>query len=310
VDRIELIRGQVREIDLRGQANLINVVLKGGTDATIKWETFIRRTFGFGKLTPGASISLADSWAGMDYSVGFSGRRAYVGRDGTEDIFDGDGTLVEHRVVGRDNRNTFYKGNFDASRWLGETFLRFNANFTLADHVHTSFSDRNPVDPAEPPQYQFIDRRADEPFFELGFDMERSLNPDLFGKFIGLFYRKYLDDLEIQTLTNGIGQTTLLQTAETYNVATEAVSRLELDWSGFDNHAVQLNMEAAFNQLDGKFSQHDDTGLGPLAVFVPGANSTVEEMRGDVVLQDTWSLGRFELEYGLGGCADTVTFDP
>jgi outer membrane receptor protein involved in Fe transport len=33
---------------------------------------------------------------------------------------------------------------------------------------------------------------------------------------------------------------------------------------------------------------------------VPGSNTTVEEKRGDFMLQDTWTLGTFELDLGLG----------
>ena len=35
-------------------------------------------------------------------------------------------------------------------------------------------------------------------------------------------------------------------------------------------------------------------------VDVPGANTRVEEIRWDILLQDTWSLGKFELDNGLG----------
>jgi len=307
VEHIELIRGQVGEIDLRGQSSLINVVLKVDKAATIKWETVLRRTFGFGNISPGASISLANSYAGMDYNIGLNARRAYVGRDGTEDISDGNGILAEHWIRGSNNRNTFYEANFDASKWLGATLFRLHSNISLVDHVRTSFLDRYPVDPTRSRQFQYIESISDEPFLEVGLDMERTLRHDITGKLIFLFYRGTLDEIETLTVTDSTDIRNRLQIADTYKVTTEVVSRMELDWSGLPNHAVQLNMEGVYNQLDGMFSLTDDTGGGLMSINVPGANSKVEEIRGDFVLQDTWSLGKFELEYGLGTEVSRIT---
>jgi hypothetical protein len=307
VERIELIRGQVREIDLMGESNLINIVLKENDGAAIKWEAFLRRTFGFGIISPAANISITNNWAGIDYSVGLSGRRANVGRDGREDIHDGNGVLTENRVVGRNNRNTHYKGNINASKWIGETFFRFNSNLTFTNHLHKSFSNRFPADTLSIAKIQFIKRVADVPSFEIGFDMERNLNQDLFGKLIFLFYRGYDDEIETQTVTETTGNQTLLRTADTFNVTTEGISRLEFVWTGKTDHTVQLNLEGVYNLLDGKFSQTDDTGTGPVSVTIPGANSKVEEIRGDFVLRDVWSVGKFELEYGLGAEVSRIT---
>jgi len=307
VERIELIRGQVREINLRGQSSLINIVLKEDENTAIKWEAFLRRTFGFGIITPAANISISDNWGGVDYSIGLSGRRSNVGRDGTEDIFDGNGVLTENRTIGRRNRNTFYKGNLNASKWIGETFLRFNSNFTIGDQLAKSFSNRTPVDTSKAQQIQFIKRISDKPFFEIGFDMERNLTQDLVGKFIILYFRGFEDSIETQTLSNGAGIQSLLRAADTFNVTTEGISRLEFDWAGYSHHVIQLNLEGAYNLLDGKFSQIDDTGAGPIFVNIPGANSKVKEVRGDFILQDTWNIGKFELEYGFGAEVSTLT---
>ena len=307
VERIELIRGQVRDIDLMGQSMLINIILKGDIDAAIKWETFLRKTFKFGYATPAGSIAISDSWAGIDYDLGLSGRRANVGRDGTEDVYDSNGVIADNRVVGRINRNTHYRGNLNVSRWLGETFLRFSSNFGFTNHLHKTFSYRNPVALSENSETQFIKRIADVPFFELGFDIERNIKRDLFSKLIFLFYRRFNDEIKTQTLTNSVGVNSLSLAADTLNVSTEGISRLEIGWSGIPSHTVQLNLEGAYNLLDGKFSQIDDTSGFPVLVNVPGANSKVEEIRGDFVLQDTWSVGKFELEYGLGMEVSTIT---
>ena len=46
---------------------------------------------------------------------------------------------------------------------------------------------------------------------------------------------------------------------------------------------------------------------GPLPIIVPGANSRVEELRGDFLLKDTWSIGNIELDYGLGAEVSNIS---
>lgn len=307
VERIELIRGQVREIDLRGQSSLINIILKEDQSASIKWEAFLRRTFGYGNITPAANISVSNNLAGFEYNVGLSGRQSRVGRDGTEDIFDNTGSMIENREVGRDNRNTFYKGNLTLTQLFGETLFRSNTNFTIADHKHKSFSSRTAIEAAGDTLEQRIKRRSDEPFFESGFDLQRNLSQELTGKFIFLFFRGFEDSVQIQQIFDETGLMSLNRKTDTFNVTTEGITRLEFDWAGISNHAIQINMEGAYNLLDGKFSQIDDRGIGLIEVDVPGANSKVEEVRGDFLLQDTWSVGNLEFEYGLGAEISTIT---
>jgi hypothetical protein len=122
-----------------------------------------------------------------------------------------------------------------------------------------------------------------------------------------LLFRGYENGVETQRNIDPAGSQTLNRRADTYNVATEGIGRLEFDWTGLPGHAVQLNLEGAYNVLDGKFNQTDDTGTGPFLVAVPGANSRVEEVRWDMVLKDTWSLGALELDYGLGAESSTLS---
>jgi outer membrane receptor protein involved in Fe transport len=64
---------------------------------------------------------------------------------------------------------------------------------------------------------------------------------------------------------------------------------------------VRANFEVAYNKLDNTLFQTEDTGAGPVEIDIPGANTKVEEIRGDFMFQDTWSLGAYEIDLGLGG---------
>ncbi|NNE39045.1 MAG: Plug domain-containing protein, partial [Gammaproteobacteria bacterium] len=93
VDKIELIRGQVRNIDMRGQSVVVNLVLLEGIPASVQWEATMRQTFGHGPVTPALNISYSDTWQGVDINLGFNSRVNSVGREGIEDSFDSNGDL-------------------------------------------------------------------------------------------------------------------------------------------------------------------------------------------------------------------------
>ncbi len=104
-----------------------------------------------------------------------------------------------------------------------------------------------------------------------------------------------------------MGDLTRFRLAESDSVKTESIIRVELDWARLPNHTVQINLEGAFNVLDNTFSLIEDNGAGPMPVPVPGANARVEEIRWDFLLLETWSGGRFILDYGLGAEHSTLT---
>jgi hypothetical protein len=129
---------------------------------------------------------------------------------------------------------------------------------------------------------------------------ERDLYTDLTGKAILLYFHENYEVLSTQQSINSAGSQTQFRTADTGTMTSEGIGRLEFDYSGWLHHAVQMNLEGAYNALDGSLLKTVDTGAGPVVVAVPGANTRVEEVRGDFLLKDTWTLGHFELDYGLG----------
>jgi outer membrane receptor protein involved in Fe transport len=306
VERIEIIRGQVRDIDMQGQSSLINIVLIEDSRAVVQWDAYIRQTFEHGGITPKASFSLSDKWHDIEYNFGLGYRQSNVGYNGSEDIDDKVGDLTEIRVLNRETDNKFYSGNLNASRWLGETFAQLNTKFMYEDHVFFTSSRRFPQPPGSSSRYITFDKDYKKSFFEMGFDLERELYTDFTGKMIFLFYRGFEDGIEIQRSVDGSNIQTLQRSADTYNTEIEGITRLELDWAGIPGHAIQGNAEAVMNVFKGKLFQTNDTGNGPVPVAVPGANSRVREIRWDFLLMDTWSSGRLNIDMGLGGERSTV----
>ncbi|NNC63572.1 MAG: TonB-dependent receptor, partial [Gammaproteobacteria bacterium] len=115
------------------------------------------------------------------------------------------------------------------------------------------------------------------------------------------------DELSTQRILDDSGSQALFRTSDTSTDATEAIARLEFDWTRFENHQLQLNAEFAFNALEGALFQTVDEGDGPVVETVPGANTRVEEDRFDILLADTWRRGHIELNVGLGAEASQLT---
>ncbi len=146
VERIELIRAQVRGIDLRGQSALINVILRNDTPAAVKWEAAILRPAKHGPLTPSLSLSLTDSWNQIEFNAGVEMLKNSYGRTGLDRLFDGAGNLTENRYDDRENRVRDLKANLNAVTTLGEdTLIKLNTVITHERRTQFLSSDRIPA---------------------------------------------------------------------------------------------------------------------------------------------------------------------
>lgn len=301
VERVELIRGQVRNIDLQGHSIVANVILRTDAPATARWESSMRYNFSVYPPTFDAGVSISDRWGDIEYNAGIRGRSGSNGDDGTDREYDSNGTLTESTFDRFNNRAYSSAGTLNASTWLGENFVQMNTElFVESRNTHLS-SHIFPQLPGDEPGREATDGDYLLTRFEFGTDAERLLQQDLLGKAILLFSYKDSDSLDDELIFDQ-NDTEILQTiADRETVTTELIGRLEFDWAGWTNHALQANFELAYNVLDNALLQTEDIGTGRLDVLIPGSNTRVKETRGDFMFQDTWSLGDFELDAGLGG---------
>ena len=306
VERIELIRIKVRDIDLQGHIKVVNVILNENAPATIRWEIQVRETVGTG-TSPGGSISLSDRWGTMEYNVGADFRWAKFGDPATIERFDGDGVLTEIRTNVDNADGPTANGYFNSSSWLGKTFLTFNSRIGLENRDILFTIDRISQIPGEEPRQELITTIRRNKRLELGFDAERVLNKNLLGKAIILYSLLDGDPLVSQQNLDADGEQTRFQLEDEKFSNSEFIARLETDWSGVSGHAIQTDFERAENILDNSQIFTDDTGAGPVVINVPGGNTRVEEVRWNIQIQDSWSLGLFDFDTGLGWESSTIS---
>ncbi len=307
VKRIDLIRSQVRGIDLQGEPIVASIMLHDDVPAASRWKVAVRKNLSVSPLTPFASISRSDLWRGIEYNAGLELRRPAFGDQGTVNVLDANGSTTEFRFEDRRGSRQQASGNLNGSVWLDETLFRFNTEVGINTLDEQLVSRREPQAPGSDPRTEFFADTFDILQFELGTDFERELNTNLIAKAILLHLREEEEALSSQRSVDDAGNQTRIRLADSDSVKTESIIRVELDWARVPNHTVQINLEGAFNVLDNTFSLVEDSGAGPMPVPVPGANARVEEVRWDFLFLETWSSGRFILDYGFGAEQSTLS---
>ena len=307
VKRIDLIRSQVRGIDLQGEPIVASIMLHDDVPAASRWKVAVRKNLSVSALTLSASVSRSDLWRGIEYNAGLELRRPAFGDQGTVNVLDANGSITELRSEDRRGSRQQASGNLNGSVWLDETLFRFNTEVGINNLDELLLSRREPQAPGSDPRTEFFADTSDILQFELGTDFERELSADLIAKAILLHIREEEEALSSQRSVNDAGDQTRIRLADSDSVKTESIIRVELDWARRPDHSVQINLEGAFNVLDNTFSLVEDSGAGPMPVPVPGANVRVEEIRWDFLFSETWSSGRFILDYGLGAEQSTLS---
>jgi len=307
VIRIDLVRGQMSGVDMQGQPVVANIIMREESPAAVRWESFLWKNFYTGTLMPGGSISLSDKWNGIDFNTGLEGNRHVHMTKGKRDSVDADGNLLEDRSDKNDNTHFTISGNLNATGWIGQTLMQVNAELGFDDITDKTTSNRLPQAIGSTPRTEFFDEGRRSNDIELGLNAERELVKDLTGRSILIFTRTDLDTSSDQTVINSTGQQTLFRESDTGTLTTEMIGRIEFDWRRIADHSIQFNAEGAYNELDNTLLQTVDTGAGAVTELVPGANTRVEEVRWDFLLKDTWSLGMFQLDYGLGAEASQIS---
>jgi len=307
VVKIDLIRGQMKGIHTRGQDVVANIILREEAPAVVRWEAFVQRNTDNSVIMPGGALFLTHSWSGIDYNTGVQGDRHAHSNNGSRNSYDAAGNLTEDRTDSTLNKHFTIAGNLNTSNWIGDTLLQVNTKLGFDDTTELVSSDRIPQAAGSDPRKELFDKHYKSHDFEIGLNAERSLHEHLIGKAILFLIHKDRNEISDQAIMNSMGEQNLFRVADIGTMTTEGISRLEFDWFGFSDHLVQLNIEAAYNSLDGSLIQTVNTGAGPVIEEIPGANTKVEELRGNALLKDIWTMGQFEFELGLGAEVSTIS---
>ena len=294
---IELTEQAGADAETQGQGQVVNVIRKvsAKVSGTYEGNLVFGHRYGF-QPSVNASGTLRRGDTSYELNVTSYSERIYG--FGPEDFKSGNGQLIERRYYrGRGGYDGASFGGSVKTR-LGGAKVNLNAQLRLND----SFDDRladysNSV--GSNTGSETLHRKG--PFsdidYEIGGDVEFGLAPKLNTKIIGL-YRAGTESNDSIIETARIGQPVTFFETRSRNRPSEAVARIQNDWSGISDHAIQFGGEVAYNRLDARFSAASSIA-GAVSVF-PASNVLVEETRIEPFLTDNWTVSRkWKIEAGV-----------
>ena len=266
VDRIEMIRGAVRDVELQGQVEVVNVILSDDSPASIRWETRVGKSPVFDTVPLNGNISIADTWQSVDYNLGFEVTRFARADEGTESRFNASRKRTDATADNNLRKGIRLISNLNGTTLLMDTDIHFNAKIGYQnadeDFISTSIF---PAPAAMTPTALEVENE-DELEVELGFDFERQLLSNLAGKFILLYVQDDQNTMDSKQQFMGTGEFFRTRLKDTDTFESEAILRSEFVWTGWPRHSPQLSMEAAYNVLENAEIETSDTGKGPIDI--------------------------------------------
>ena len=303
VDYIEIIRGTSGDLDVRGGAQVINIVLlEAETRSTITYEVNTDH-YHDDSLKPGAKIAWTGSSGGFDYLISGETEPRYEHRIGHETSILGDGSPNERikRVSTREAQPMVLSSNL---AWqVGDADL-FHLNLQYEDDSAPEVANRDILNTKYDPP--LVDLELDvldetEEFWEVGGDYEHVFSGDQRWKTLFIVNRgdshslrdRYLLELNSDDRTRDLH----LDFVNTYQ---ERILRSGYTFDFASSQSLELGVERAQTILDSNLQldrlASDGTGL----TRVSTADATVEEIRYESFAVHNWQINdRMSLESTL-----------
>lgn len=307
VERIDLIRGETGSLSVGEQTVVADVILSKDGGATLTWEALVELDLDRGGPEPGGSLSMVTRSGATRYGAGIQARHYFIGNRADEVLLGSDRTL-ETRDEFERYRGNDLSLNFNTETDLTGALVHFNAEIEYGEQDFRERSTRTPT--STPASAHDVNRTSirDEWGFEFGGDIEWAASDSINAKAIALFGGELEDRNTGLEILDADGHPDRRQRALTETFDSETIARIELDWTGWTAHHVELDVEAALNVLDNELElMADEAGSGFEQVPVPNADLRVEEQRADLALSDSWHLGPITIEPELGAEASRIS---
>jgi len=310
VNYIEIIRGTSGELDVRGSAQVVNVVLfEELSNSSISYEVNMDR-YRDGENQPGGNVSYSNKIGNLDFVLSASAEPRYEHAESEEYSILGDfspnDTVIEDSI--REQTSYDYSVNLDYEISAANSF-RLNGLYSENDNETEVF--RATTDLTVTPYFIENEREdvpTDQSNWEIGGDYE--FLRDNGNRFKVLFisnsydrsnvrerYNVAIDGSESKNLFLSSGSTTR-----------ERIVRGSYTLDLRDNQDLEFGLERAQTILDSNLGlgiasstgTPSDAFGGLVPIPVSNANSTVEEMRYEPFVIHNWNINsRMSLESTL-----------
>ncbi|PHR60564.1 MAG: hypothetical protein COA47_07315 [Robiginitomaculum sp.] len=302
VDRIELVRGSVAGMDMRGQTRVVNVVLLTGSNSSqTTWDITFTSEAKNVFFPTGEIVQTFKAW-GADITLGLE-RNGHTARNlTTRERSNATGALSEQ--FDERNQRHFQKWQpyFSLARKFpnGDT-LNLNAKYWNWTWRRNKTSEITVPGGSELVFDRFDFARADNAGDggEIGGDFEHKLGDNRSIKFIFLQTNRLneFDDIFETFDTNGFNNATRILSSEATN---ESILRSVFNWERDAKNSFEASIEGAYNWLKAGLDVSQDTGSGFQTIVLPVANTKVEEKRAEAAF--SWiakPLSNWTFETGM-----------
>jgi outer membrane receptor protein involved in Fe transport len=296
VERIEVIEQAGGDGEARGKGQVVNIIRKASRTITGTYDVVGQvgtRYAATGFANTSATLNRGDT----KYELNLGSYWEKVQGRGPEDFRDGARNLIERRTyLGRGRYREASVGGSIKTK-LGGAKLNVNGKIALQDGIdRRNGVYTNPAGLQIGTERLFTDEPDHDVSWELGGDVEFGLAPKLTTKLIGLFRtERDRQNAFIETLRTGAATSRF--ESSNRNRPSEAVFRLQNDWSGLSHHGLQFGVEIAKNQLDAEF-----LGIGRLGGIETGRSASdvkVRETRIEPFVSDVWTVSpEWKIESG------------
>ena len=289
VVRIEIVDGA--SLGISGLSGPVANVVTNTTKRTgnFEWNPQFRKGLAT-RLTNG-SVSVTGSMGDLSYTLGFENDSFRNGAWGTEFITGPDGEILETRyeTVQPYGENPSVSLNLSHKDAAGRE-ANFNASYTLFEFDFGEISERDPIDPS------VLDSivKFDEGEGEWNTEVSGDYAFDAFGgrlKLIGFQYYEHSEFNNHFHAENGDGFIAAEMVDFTVDEG-ESILRAEQTWTLGEGRSFELGTEGVYNFNDREtalFEIDEDGGATP--VEIAGANTKIEERRGEVSATYNFPLG-------------------
>lgn len=293
VARVEIIREALPEYDMRGHAQLANIILREGAGRSLNWETRLSYQSQDERLKPSGEVFYSDVFGETEVTFGLEaglrGRREL--RD--ERIFTPDRTLVE--IVHDEDQRRFWQvvPSLSVTTRVGENGrLRLDADgehWNWHRHIITDIEAPGPDGPVP-----------------AGAELSETTNFGNLARGTLTYTHALSDSIELESTvyafhhdfedgperfrefsTAGLEDTTIIIFEGEVG---ERVMRQSLSWSPSQSHAFDFAAEGAFNYRDTTLDLLRDDGVTVAPIPLPVSDTRVEERRGELSVNHVWAF--------------------
>jgi hypothetical protein len=302
VERIEVITGNVKEIDATVSGRVVNIVLKGGEQGSSSGAYVVGFSYTTaGPIKPVNQLSYNFERGGFSFTAGLENRPMTFNQKVNDVIRSPAGAQTGRFFENRARFNMEYVGRLRTGySWANGASVQLAALGTYVPKKERDTSESfGGAGAVETRLFNIQDRTDGHDLkTEVSVDVGVPLGSSIKALLLGVYSRGEIDlDSETFDIVRSPSVRTGGDTRD--EVKTAKIVRLTLQGTISDNHQVEIGAEGANTRLDKDLDFFSFAGATRIDIPVFNSDTMINEDRAEVFSTYTWKAGQIEFEPGV-----------